>query len=201
MQKENKLLTVAVAEKDKDLESQEKKLDEAVEDKNKLQSEKEVLNKEKKSLEEEVGSLKGNIEELKKEKKQIEEKSSKKITSQAAEKVVPEKSESNTEASNEIGWQSMTVNASAYTLVEHGDKMGGSGLTATGTVPTANKTIAVDPSVIPYGSQIKYNGVIYNAEDTGGVINGNKVDIFVNTLEEALSFGRKNIDIQVKFPQ
>lgn len=100
---------------------------------------------------------------------------------------------------NTGGWKTMTVNASAYTLVEHGDKLGGSGLTSIGKVPTANRTIAVDPKVIPYGSLIKYNGVTYVAEDTGGMIKGNKVDIFMNTLDEAVRFGRKDISIQVQF--
>ena len=95
------------------------------------------------------------------------------------------------------GWQTMVVEASAYTMVANGDKMGGTGLTSTGTVPTAHRTIAVDPNVIPYGSLIRYNGVTYTAEDTGGLINGNKVDIYFDTLDECLSFGRINITIEV----
>lgn len=95
------------------------------------------------------------------------------------------------------GWQTMVVEASGYTMVANGDKMGGTGLTSTGTVPTAHRTIAVDPNVIPYGSLIRYNGVTYTAEDTGGLINGNKVDIYFDTLDECLSFGRINITIEV----
>lgn len=91
----------------------------------------------------------------------------------------------------------MTVEASAYTTVENGDSMGGGGVTSTGTVPTAYRTIAVDPSVIPYGSQVRYNGNIYIAEDTGGMIVGNRIDIFMDSLSECNSFGRQNIQIEV----
>lgn len=52
-------------------------------------------------------------------------------------------------------------------------------LTSTGNIAKEGKTIAVDPTVIPYGSIIKINGNEYVAEDCGGAIKGNKIDIFV----------------------
>lgn len=66
---------------------------------------------------------------------------------------------------------------------------GSSNKTATGTVPTVGRTIAVDPSVIPYGSQVIINGHTYIAEDCGGAIKGNKIDILFETHKEALHFG------------
>lgn len=69
----------------------------------------------------------------------------------------------------------------------------GDGLTATGTKITAGKTIAVDPSLIPYGSQVYIEGYgWYIAEDCGGAVNGKHIDIAVNTHSEALSMGVKN---------
>nr|WP_326167384.1 3D domain-containing protein [uncultured Lachnoclostridium sp.] len=65
----------------------------------------------------------------------------------------------------------------------------GGSSTASGTVPTAGRTIAVDPSVIPLGSQVIINGHVYTAEDTGGAINGNVIDIFVNDHATALACG------------
>ena len=68
------------------------------------------------------------------------------------------------------------------------------GITATGTVATAGRTIAVDPTVIPYGSKVILNGVTYIAEDCGGAIKGNKIDMFFNTHEEALQWGVRYIE-------
>ena len=52
-------------------------------------------------------------------------------------------------------------------------------LTSTGVTAVEGKTIAVDPTVIPYGSTILINGNEYIAEDCGGAIKGNKIDVFV----------------------
>lgn len=69
--------------------------------------------------------------------------------------------------------------------------------TATGTKPTAGKTIAVDPSVIPYGAKVVIDGKEYFAEDCGGAIKGNRVDVFFDTHQEALDFGVKWKDVYV----
>ncbi len=69
--------------------------------------------------------------------------------------------------------------------------------TATGTVPTAGRTVAVDPNVIPYGSTVIIGGNEYIAEDTGGAIKGNKIDIFFNTHAEALQWGRRNMEVYI----
>lgn len=67
------------------------------------------------------------------------------------------------------------------------------GITATGTQATAGRTIAVDPAVIPYGTEVIINGHTYIAEDCGGAINGRDIDIFFNTHEEAVQFGRQTL--------
>lgn len=69
--------------------------------------------------------------------------------------------------------------------------------TATGTKPTAGKTIAVDPSVIPYGTKVVIDGKEYFAEDCGGAIKGNRVDVFFDTHQDALNFGVKWKDVYV----
>lgn len=63
------------------------------------------------------------------------------------------------------------------------------GITATGTYATAGRTIAVDPRIIPYGSKVTINGHTYIAEDTGGGIKGNKIDICVSSNSEAMQKG------------
>ena len=63
------------------------------------------------------------------------------------------------------------------------------GITAYGYQTTAGRTIAVDPKVIPIGSEVVINGHTYIAEDVGGTIKENRVDIYFNTHQEALEFG------------
>lgn len=65
----------------------------------------------------------------------------------------------------------------------------GDGITSTGTKPTVGRTIAVDPRVIPYGSKVIINGHTYIAEDCGGAIKGNIIDLFVGSTEEAYQKG------------
>ena len=72
------------------------------------------------------------------------------------------------------------------------------GKTKSGTTPQANRTIAVDESNIKMGSIIFIDGIEYVAEDTGGAIKGNKIDIFFNTHEEALNFGIKKKEVFIK---
>lgn len=66
---------------------------------------------------------------------------------------------------------------------------GDANATSTGAVPTVGRTIAVDPKVIPYGSEVIINGHTYVAEDCGGAIKGNTIDILFATHQEALDFG------------
>lgn len=66
------------------------------------------------------------------------------------------------------------------------------GITASGTKVQANRTIAVDPKIIPLGSKVHIEGFgDYIAEDTGGAIKGYKIDIYFQTHQDALNFGRK----------
>lgn len=53
-------------------------------------------------------------------------------------------------------------------------------MTSTGATAKEGRTIAVDPSIIPYGSEIMIDGKTYIAEDTGSALIGKKtIDIFV----------------------
>lgn len=65
----------------------------------------------------------------------------------------------------------------------------GDGITSTGRKPIVGRTIAVDPRVIPYGSRIIINGHTYIAEDCGGAIKGNVIDMFVGSTKEAYQKG------------
>lgn len=62
--------------------------------------------------------------------------------------------------------------------------------TASGTTPTEGRTIAVDSSVIPLGSRVYIEGYgVFIAEDTGGAIKDNKIDVFVSSHDRAYELG------------
>ena len=68
------------------------------------------------------------------------------------------------------------------------------GITATGTQASEGRTIAVDPDVIPYGSTVTLyfaDGAshTYTAEDCGGAIRGNHLDVYFASHAEVLAFG------------
>lgn len=71
------------------------------------------------------------------------------------------------------------------------------GITATGTKATPDRTIAVDPDVIPLGSKVYINDREYIAEDTGGAIQNNRIDIFFPSHQEALNFGVQYADVAI----
>ena len=92
--------------------------------------------------------------------------------------------------------KTMTVVATAYcSCVSCCGKS--DGITASGVKAKANHTIAVDRSVIPLGTHVLYNGTEYVAEDTGGAIKGNRIDIFFDNHSDALNWGRRTIEIEV----
>ncbi|WP_422444647.1 ubiquitin-like domain-containing protein [Thermoanaerobacterium sp. DL9XJH110] len=70
-------------------------------------------------------------------------------------------------------------------------------LTATDTKPRAG-VVAVDPEVIPLGSRLYIDGYGFGrAEDTGGAIKGEKIDLFMETRAEARRFGRRWVTVYV----
>ena len=69
------------------------------------------------------------------------------------------------------------------------------GITATGAPVVEGETIAVDPSVIPYGTQVIIGGHVFTAEDCGGAIKQNHIDIYVHSHEEALALGRSSAEV------
>lgn len=91
----------------------------------------------------------------------------------------------------------ITVEATAYTA----NCTGCSGITKTGVNLKANpnaKVIAVDPTVIPLGSKVYVEGYGYaTAEDIGGAIKGNRIDVFIPTQSAALQWGRKQVKVTI----
>ena len=69
------------------------------------------------------------------------------------------------------------------------------GTTATGTTATQGRTIGVNPKDIPYGTVVEIDGREYVAEDTGGAIGNNHIDIFFDNHADALDFGVQYADV------
>ena len=93
---------------------------------------------------------------------------------------------SNIDESNTV---SLDVKATAYA---------GDTITSTGTVPTEGTTIAVDPSVIPYGSKVYIPGYgMAIAADTGGAIKGNKIDLFLNSENDCINWGVQTVSLYI----
>ncbi|MDU5377137.1 3D domain-containing protein, partial [Peptoniphilus lacydonensis] len=75
--------------------------------------------------------------------------------------------------------------------------------TATGTRARVG-SVAVDPKVIPLGSKLYIESMdgfqsygYATAEDTGGAIKGNRIDLFYGSNREANNFGRRNVKVYV----
>ncbi len=87
------------------------------------------------------------------------------------------------------------MHATAY----HPSDGDGRGITATGTM-AGHGTVAVDPSVIPLGSEVyipQYGHAV--AADTGGAIIGNRIDLCMETFEECFNFGRRDIEVFINY--
>lgn len=70
-------------------------------------------------------------------------------------------------------------------------------LTKSGTLARVG-AIAVDPSVIPLGTKLYVEGYGYCvAEDTGGLIKGNRIDVYFNSDEECINWGVKSVTVYI----
>jgi uncharacterized protein YabE (DUF348 family) len=91
----------------------------------------------------------------------------------------------------------LNMKSTAYSSLETG-----SNITASGAVAVRNtsgySTIAVDPSVIPLGTKVYVEGYGYAiAQDTGGAIKGNIIDVYYNTMSEVNAWGVKYVNVYI----
>jgi 3D (Asp-Asp-Asp) domain-containing protein len=106
--------------------------------------------------------------------------------------------------------QMINVTATAYTADYNPIKQAPDdpwrGLTSTGQRAVAGLTIATDPRVIPMGARVYVEGVdstgkqfsgTYVAMDVGSAIKGNRIDIYVDTHERAVYFGRRKMRVYI----
>lgn len=111
--------------------------------------------------------------------------------------VVSETSTSSSSNNNASSDKTITMTASAFTASCNGC----SGYTTTGINlkdNPNNKVIAVDPNVIPLGTKVWVEG--YGeaiAGDTGGNINGNRIDVHVPDKSKAYSWGVRDVQVKI----
>ena len=99
----------------------------------------------------------------------------------------------------------LIVEATAYTnnaedtVTYDGRVLTRSGYDVTDTIMFEGmRIIAVDPAIIPLGTRVYIEGIgMAIALDTGSAIKGHKIDLLMDTKEEAVSFGRKPMTIWV----
>ena len=115
-------------------------------------------------------------------------------TYESAEEPEPEVEEQSAEADTDDSIPSgraMYVSASGYSAYDPGN----SKHTASGTL-VRHGVIAVDPDVIPLGTRVFIPGYgRATAEDIGGDIKGHRIDVAFDSREEALMFGRRDLEI------
>ena len=126
---------------------------------------------------------------------EVQEVETTEATTQAAQATEATETTQAAAASSSQGGYYLTVEATAYSYNEAGL----SNYTADGTnLVSEPNVIAVDPSVIPLGSYVEIPGYgIFRAADTGGAIQGNKIDVHLVNLNDVYNFGRRTITIRV----
>lgn len=176
-------------EKQASLKTSEKQLKQK---ENNLKKEKEKLTKEDSELKQLETTYRERIKAREKEQQNVtnRETNTKKASASKGKK------ETSKQKTMKVG-QTLRVEATAYTP----HCKGCSGVTSTGINLLGDnppKVIAVDPKVIPLGSRVWVEG--YGeaiAGDTGGAINGKRIDVFVKSKAQALQWGRRTVTVKI----
>ena len=170
-------------------------------------------------LEKQVGDLTSRIGSLEKENNSLkatvsekDEEISNLKSNQVSARTVSAKTQTSTvsrgSGSSVVVKATYTMNASAYTTAANGDpyvsgKWGN--LTASGTTVKQGRTIAVDKNLIPLGTKVRltfpsgweqYNG-IYIAEDTGNYIKNMRIDVYFDSYDTCIKFGKRTVKLEV----
>ena len=72
--------------------------------------------------------------------------------------------------------------------------------TSSGVSALSGLTVAVDPNVIPIGTELMIDGHVYVAEDCGGGVKGNHIDIFFDNHAQVDQYGRRNVEVFLVTP-
>lgn len=86
----------------------------------------------------------------------------------------------------------------AYCVEQYPHICGGNPTTASGEPVTPGVTVAADPDVLPLGTRVYIDGIGERVvQDTVGAIQGRKIDLAMESHQEAVEFGRKTAKIYI----
>lgn len=71
------------------------------------------------------------------------------------------------------------------------------GITASGEKAIEGVTVAADTDVLPFGTKVIIDGNTYTVQDRGGAIKGNRIDLYFDSHQEALNFGRQTKEVTI----
>lgn len=98
-------------------------------------------------------------------------------------------------APKNVSGRTITMRSTAYT--SDPSENGGYSTTAMGTAIRYG-VAAVDPNVIPLGTRLYIEGYGYaRAEDTGGAIKGNKIDLVFGSKAQSNRWGRRTVRVTI----
>lgn len=106
---------------------------------------------------------------------------------------IPKKKETGSDSKNTLDGTTYLGTFTTTGYCNCVDCSSGHNLTASGTVPNANHTIAADPSRFPFGTKLMINGTIYTVEDRG--VYGDRIDIYYSDHESAWGHGLKQAEV------
>jgi 3D (Asp-Asp-Asp) domain-containing protein len=98
------------------------------------------------------------------------------------------------------------IAAAIFVATAYSYGCGATGLTRIESKPVPYFTVAVDPTIIPLGTALELDASylmrgekrLWRAEDTGGDIVGNRIDIMMGTCEQANWWGRREVVVRVR---
>ena len=71
------------------------------------------------------------------------------------------------------------------------------GITASGEKAVEGVTVAADTNILPFGTKVIIDGNTYIVQDRGGAIKGNRIDLYFDSHQEALNFGRQTKQVTI----
>ena len=183
-----------ISDLNEEVEVQEVIVEQLEKDKKELTEENNMLEVDNDALQLDKSSLENELEEVQEKNLELERKlnSKKNETSRSTTNSRSTGNTGSTSNTNSKGRLLGKFESTAYTLYKDSNAK-----TAYGLKPQVG-VIAVDPNVIPLGTKLYVEG--YGnaiAGDTGGAIKGRIVDVFFNTRDECMQWGRRQVNVWI----